>query len=154
MDNLAIVDKVKEAVTSILKEHQIELVDITYRREKGQKVLRILVDKSGGITLDECGWLNSRVGWMLDGSNIIAERYILEVSSPGVDRPLKTPQDFARAAGKLVKIITSVPIKGENLYIGRLKGVNSEKVIVETEEGKSFVISLDKITKARLEIRW
>jgi len=142
-----VVEKVKKLIDNLLRDKAIELVDITYKRESGGMVLRLLVDKEGGIMLDECTSLNEEIGDMLDREETIFERYNLEISSPGLDRPLKTRRDFERVMGKEIYVHTYSPINDKRDYKGVIKFVDDEKVIVGDTE-----ISLDKISKAKLKI--
>ncbi len=143
-----IIEKVKGLIGNLLKDKAIELVDITYRRESGGMTLRLLVDKEGGITLDECTYLNEEIGKILDGEDIMAEKYVLEVSSPGLDRPLKTRRDFERVMEKKICVHTYEPIEGKRRDCeGVVTSVDDEKVTVG-----NFVIRLDKIAKAKLKV--
>ena len=98
------VKQVSRFVEPILYEMGFELVDIEFLSEYGRSVLRIYVDKEGGITLDECARVSREVGDLIDVKNIIKHEYVLEVSSPGLNRPLKKEQDFLRAIDKKIKI--------------------------------------------------
>jgi ribosome maturation factor RimP len=142
-----IVEKVEELVSNLLQEKVIELVDITYKRESGGMVLRLLVDKEGGITLGDCAYLNEEIGNMLEQEDAIPEKYMLEVSSPGLDRPLKTRRDFERAMGKKIHVHTYEPINDKRDCEGTVKSVDDEKVIID-----EVVIPLKKISKAKLKI--
>ena len=101
---LPMIDKIKAIVEPILQEEQVELVEIIFRKEAGRQVLRILVDKDGGIELSDCARLNEKIGQVLDNENIIQENYVIEVDSPGIDRPFKTKRDYERAIGRLVRV--------------------------------------------------
>lgn len=152
MKEQKVVEKVKKLIEPVLEENNVELVDISYRWERDRKVLRFLVDKPGRITLDECSHLNGEIGQILDETDTMEERYTLEVSSPGLDRLLVSMRDFQRVIGEPVKIVTSAPIEKKNVFIGRLKGVSEDKVLLESDEGLPQELPLQKIAKARLEI--
>lgn len=146
--HMEILDKVKELVSQLLEARQIELVDITYRRESGGMVLRLLVDKEGGITLDECTEVNEDVGRMLEDGSVMPDKYTLEVASPGLDRPLKTRRDFERVMGKIIRVHTYEPIFEKRRDCeGVVKYVDDQKVTVG-----DFEIKLKKIAKAKLKI--
>ena len=151
MDIKALVKEIEELVSPLLDKEGIELVEILYRREGGKMVLRFLVDVPGGITLAECARLNNQIAKVLDESNIPLENYLLEVSSPGLDRPIKTVKDFLRAAGKKVRLLYSKDGRERVTYIGEVKSVDNENVTL-VMEGKEEAIPIDKIVKARLEI--
>lgn len=146
-----IVDKVKELVSPFLRAEEIELVEIVYRRQKGSMVLRLLVDKQGGISLDECSALNRKIGEALDELILIDEPYILEVSSPGLDRPLKLPSDFKRAKGRWVKIVLNSEIEGKGVWIGEVVEADDKNVTVKAKD-REIEIPLGKIVKAKKEI--
>lgn len=152
---MEVLDKVRELGSNLLKDREIELVDLTYRREGSDMILRLIVDKKGGITVDECGWVNEALGELLDKEDIISERYILEVSSPGLDRPLKTRKDFERVVGKVVIINTYGPIEEKREHIGKVVSCSEEAVTIELWDNKLMrTIPLDNISKAQLKIEF
>ncbi len=93
------IDRVKATANSILSSEDMELVDVEYRREPGGWVLRLMIDKIGGVTLDDCTRVSQEMGRSLDVEDLISNPYHLEVSSPGLDRPLKNEQDFMKFSG-------------------------------------------------------
>lgn len=149
-----ILEKVRELAMPILSETGTELVDLTYRRESGGMVLRFTVDKAGWITIDECGRLSRRIEALLDEANVIEERYILEVQSPGLDRKLEKTSDFERAIGKEIKVNTYGPIADRREHAGRLKWVGEEKITIETPEGGEVEIPRNIIAKAKLDVKF
>ncbi|MDP3790352.1 MAG: ribosome maturation factor RimP [Candidatus Omnitrophota bacterium] len=146
-----IIDKIKVIISNILQRNGIELIDITYRRESGGNVLRISADTENGITIGECAKMNEVISEALDESNIIEDKYILEVSSPGLDRPLKTKNDFLRAKGKKIRVHTYMPIDNKKEFIGNLEDANEKEASVLTDSGTRVSISFDKISSARLD---
>ena len=147
MMDKTVIENIRGSIDNLLQERAIELVDITYRREHGGMVLRLLVNKEGGITLDECTYLNEEIGKMLDEKDIIPEKYMLEVSSPGLDRPLKTRRDFERVIGEKIHIHTFEPVNDKRDHEGTVNSVDDEKVTIDDVK-----IRLDKIAKAKLKI--
>ncbi len=146
--NKEVAENVRELIANILQQREIELVDVIYRRESNGMVLRLLVDKENGITLDECAYLNEKIGELLDAEDTIPDKYILEVSSPGLDRPLKTRRDFEKVMGKIIHVHTYEPIEERRKDVeGELKFVDDQKVVVDRWE-----IQLKKISKAKLKI--
>jgi ribosome maturation factor RimP len=141
--------KVTESVTPVLDEMGFELVDIEYLSQYGRWVLRIYADKEGGITLDECARVSREVGNFLDVKDIIPNEYVLEVSSPGLNRPLKKEKDFERAIGKNVKIKMVAPINGRRRFAGYLKKVVQGTVYLEIDNNL-FALSGKDIEKANL----
>ena len=146
---MEVVEKIKELLEPIARERECYVVDVTYKREGGGLVLRVLVDKSGGITMDACAGLNNKLNELLDGENIIEEQYILEVSSPGLERKLKTDRDFVWAVGKKIKITTYAPLDGKNVFLGVLAGLGEGTVVLD-EKGVSIEVPREKIASARL----
>jgi ribosome maturation factor RimP len=141
--------KVTESVTPVLDEMGFELVDIECLSQYGRWVLRIYADKEGGITLDECARVSREVGNLLDVKDIIPNEYVLEVSSPGLNRPLKKEKDFERAIGKNVKIKMVAPINGRRRFAGYLKKVVQGTVYLEMDNDL-FALSRKDIEKANL----
>ena len=152
MDKEALVSQLKIILEDYLKSLNLILVDIIYRYEGRDLVLRILTDKlTGGITLDECAILNRDIGGLLDEKDIIQGRYILEVSSPGLDRPLKTKDDFLLALNKKAKFFLNELINGKLEWDGLIKKVGQESVFISIKDSLIEVPFL-KINKARFII--
>lgn len=148
---MEIIDRVKLLIQSYLEQNSIELVEITYKRGEGGMVLRLLVDTPEGITLGECEDLNNYLSDLLDKDDIISEHYIIEVASPGLDRPLVTDRDFARMMGRELEVKSYEPIDGKKENHGALIGMDSENIVIESG-GISVVIPRAKIAKAQLKI--
>ena len=148
---MEIIDKVKEIAKDYIADNGIEIIDITFRREQGGLVLRILADKPEGIDLSECEGLNNFLSDILDKEDIIQDRYIIEVSSPGLDRPIKTDRDFERSMGRAIEVTTYVRIDDKKFREGILVGMDKENIVVESY-GISTVMPRDKIALARLKI--
>ena len=146
-----LLQEVREVVEPILKSQGYELVDLEYQRESRGWVLRIYLDREGGITLDDCTGVSHEVGAVLEVKDVIPNAYVLEVSSPGLTRPLKKPEDFNRFRNQLVKIKLYQPLDGRRHFKGSLLGLEGETVRVEAD-GQVFEIPLRSIAKANLEI--
>lgn len=154
---MSVKEELENILTPLINSENYELVELQYRREKEGWVLRIFVDKPNGITLDDCTKLSEKIGRFLDEKGIIPQRYTLEVSSPGLDRPLKKESDFQKFSGRLVKVILYAPQEGQRHFIGRLRGINEGKVNLEIFSEKKISlrrieIPLENIASARLEI--
>ncbi len=143
--------EVREVVEPILQSQGFELVDLEYQRESRGWVLRIYLDREGGITLDDCAGVSHEVGAVLEVKDVIPNTYVLEVSSPGLTRPLKKPEDFNRFQNRLVKIKLYKPLDGRRNFKGTLLGLEGETVRVEVDQ-QVFEIPLQSIAKANLEI--
>ena len=144
--------RVEELIQPYLAARGVELVDLEFTRPKrGRATLRLFVDRpGGGITLDDIAKVSRVVGELLDVHDPIPGAYTLEVSSPGLTRPLKGPRDFARFAGRLVRLTTRSPIRGKQVHRGILQGLAEEVVSLE-EENEVVKIPLQEIAKARLD---
>jgi len=143
------IERIKELLEPIANARKYYIVDIAYRREAGRLVLRILADKEGGITMEECAGLSNELSELLDKGNIIEGEYLLEVSSPGLDRKLKKDEDFLWAVGKRIKVTTYAPLDGKNVFLGVLAGLGDGTIIVE-ENGTSWEIPREKLASAKL----
>lgn len=152
MKGVDIIPRLRELVEPILGEKGIELMDIEYRMDRGRWVVRFYIDKEGGVTLDDCSEVSGEVGAILDVKDIIPHSYDLEVSSPGLDRPLVKERDFLRHRGEKVRIKTKTAIDGRRNFSVILEDVKEGKVIVKDDQGKSWEIPLAEIEKARLVI--
>ncbi len=146
------VHRVKELIGPLLENRQVELVELTCRQEGSRVMLRFLVDTARGITLDELRALNQGIGAILDEHEVMPERYLLEVNSPGLDRPLKTPMDFDRVIGRRLKGMTAVPVNSKWDHLGELINVNDEAILLKTDAGEKVRILLSDIAKAVQEI--
>jgi len=146
-------EKVEELASKIASDHGVEVVDVEYKKEGGRWYLRVFIDKEGGVTLGDCQVVSEELSALLDIYDLISHRYILEVSSPGLTRPLVKERDYERAVGKLVKIRTRTPIRGRSVWVGVIKSFSSGEVVLSIKKGKDeLIIPLSKITKANLEI--
>lgn len=148
-------EELKEIIEPILKENGFELIELIYRREGRNPTLRILADKKGGITVGECSFLNQMIGDALDKRDLIQEPYILEVNSPGLDRPLKTENDFGRVLGKKIRVNTRRSLEGivkGNTVTGILKEVDANSIKLEIDSGEVLEIPLENIARGVLEI--
>jgi len=150
---MEIIDRVKGAMAGYLEDKGIELVDITYRREGNGMVLRVLADTPQGITMAECEALNNYLSETLDRENVIEEHYTLEVSSPGLDRPMKTSRDFERSLGRKIEVTTYAAIDGRKMHEGALIGIDKETIVLESG-GISVVIPRNMIARSQLKIEF
>lgn len=148
-----IIKKVKKLVMPILGDEDLELVDVEFQREKQGWVLRVYIDKPGGVTLDDCTDISYQLSAVLDVEDLIDTSYTLEVSSPGLTRPLKELSDYERYKGQLVKIKTYKPIDGKKVFRGKLIGLENEIVKIEDEKGERE-IPFENIAKANLNFEF
>ncbi len=134
----------------------LELVDAELLRQPGRMLLRLYVDKAGGIGLEELQLVSEEVSAILDAEDPIAAAFTLEVSSPGLDRPLKSEADYKRFVGKLAKLSSYEPIEGRRHWTGRLVSVEGGVVelALEKEGGQHCRVPCDKISHGRLEVEF
>lgn len=149
MDNEVLAEEIKKIILPVIEEEDCELVELKLNISKGNSALRLFVDtKSGGINADICARINRKIGDALDLADIIKESYTLEVSSPGLDRPLSTESDFRRNLNQPVKFFLNQPINGKIEIDGVVKKVDLQTVVIESKTG-TLEIPLLKITKAK-----
>jgi len=146
-----IIERVKAIVDPILLSKGMELIDIEYRRESRGWVLRLFIDKEGGITLENCAHISEELGRTLDVEDFIPNSYVLEVSSPGLDRPLKKEKDFIKYLQRKIKVRTFDPIEQRRNFRGKLVKVFEGRIELEVE-GQILQIPLSNVAKAHLEI--
>ena len=126
--------KTEELISPIIEEHRFELVDVEYVKEGSNWYLRAYIDKPGGITVDDCEVVSRRLSDLLDEQDFIDDAYILEVSSPGLGRPLKKDKDFARSIGEEVEIRTFRAVEHEKEFTGILRDFDKDKLVIELED--------------------
>lgn len=136
-------EKTEKLIMPVIEQNQFELVDVEFVKEGSNWYLRLYVDKEGGITIDDCELVSRAMSDILDREDYIEESYILEVSSPGLGRPLKKDKDFVRSIGSEVEIRLYKPLEKQKEFTGILKSFDKEQVVIELEDGseKSFLRS-------------
>lgn len=145
------IEKIEELVSELLKERGFELVDLEYQREPKGRVLRLFIDREGGITLDDCSYVSELLGPKLDRTELIKESYLLEVSSPGIERRLKKAKDFIRFKGSKIAVKTTEPIEGRRNITGMMISADDNRFVVEAE-GRAFEVSYENLAKAHLVV--
>jgi len=149
-----ILAKVGDLGRRIAEGAGFEMVHLDLERQRGCWFLRIFIDKPGGVSLGDCQAISEQFGAEPDSLNLIESSYTLEVSSPGLDRPLRTDTDYLRFAGRLVSISTFEPIQGRRHIVGHLRSFESGIVTVVDEKETEYAIPRQKISKARLEVEF
>lgn len=144
------IDQFRDILLPILQDYGLELVDIEFKPSGKRWLLRIYIDKEGGVTIADCERVSREFGRILDVEDIIDHSYSLEVSSPGLTRPLKTWEDFARNVGKLCRIVTRERIEGQNEFTGEIVR-STEKEVQIRGKIDVFTIPMYAIKKANLE---
>lgn len=145
--------RVEELLAPILSSGGFELVDMEYKKEGGTFFLRVFIDKEGGITLDDCALVNEELGTILDVEDVIPNEYTLEVSSPGVERPLKKIDDYKRFVGQQARLKLYKPLEGKKDIVGVIDGVEDSRIrLVEDKTNTSIEVDLKDIAKSNLKV--
>ena len=158
VDKLLFMSKsVSETISSIIEpiilSMGIELVEVEFKKEQAGWILRVFIDREGGIRLQDCELVSREIEPVLDAEDPVIQTFTLEVSSPGLQRPLKKPEDFERFRGKLVKIKLYVPLDGEKTFCAHILQTEGDDLILD-RKGQSLRVSFAKIAKANLEVEW
>lgn len=152
-------ERITQIAGEILAPLGMNLVDLEYKREGRDMVARLFIEKEGGITLDDCSAVSRELSDILDVEDFMPERYTLEVSSPGVCRPLKKLADYQRFVGSLVKVKTFDTLTDDagnkrKTFLGTLTGVDNGAISIHLKEGQNATIPLEKVAKANLEFEF
>lgn len=146
-------EQVRSLAAGAARSEGAELVDLELQREPAGWVLRLFIDKPGGVSVEDCQRVSQHVGTILEVEDPIPHAYTLEVSSPGLTRSLRRPEDWAGAVGSLVKLVTHEPVDRRQSFLGRVVAVEESSVRIESD-GSEYEIPRDQIARARLEIDW
>ena len=144
-----VIKQVADLIEPIFDGMGFELVDVEYLSKHGRWVLRLYVDKEGGVTIDDCARLSGEIGVLIDIKDVIKHEYVLEISSPGLNRPLKKERDFIWATGKRVKVRMVEPVNGRRNFTGYLKNFEDGTLYVEAE-GSLVALPWIQVDKANL----
>lgn len=144
-----VVQQVSDLLEPILEEMGFELVDVEFLSKQGRWVLQLFIDTDGGVTIDDCARVSREIGDLIDVRGMIEHDYVLEVSSPGVDRPLKKRRDFLWACGRKVKIRTKEPMEGRQNFTGCLEKVDGDVLTLDVD-GLSVSFTIEELEKANL----
>jgi ribosome maturation factor RimP len=161
-------ERIRAVVERVAAPRGLEVFDVQFRREVHGWVLRIYLDKPGapvhagragtvegeGVTIDDCQFVSTEVGTLLDVEDVIGHRYTLEVSSPGLDRPLRGPADYRRFAGCLAQFVLADAADGQTHVRGRLQGMEGDEVLVAVGKDQVKRVPASRISRARLEVEF
>jgi ribosome maturation factor RimP len=148
-----ILEKVRQLAAPLAAEEGMELVDVEFGGGGGRQILRIYIDRQGGVSLEDCTSISRALSAALDVEDPLQGSYDLEVSSPGLDRPLRTPEHFQKYAGEKVRVKTFGPLpecENRKTFVGILKGYENGKVVVDVD-GKVFNVPHGQVSKANVE---
>jgi ribosome maturation factor RimP len=151
----ALPGRVEEEIAKVVSSEGLELVHVEYRRQGRGYLLRIDIDKEGGVTLSDCELVSHQLSAFLDVEDAIPGEYELQVSSPGLDRKFYDDRDYEKFIGRLVRVKTSAPVRGLHVIVGRLKEFDGKQIVVTDETMKKdpdYVIPMGEIKETRLEV--
>ena len=151
----AVASKIEEIAQRVADSEGLELVEVEVKGGGNSRFVRISIDKPEGVTHADCELVSQQVGTILDVEDVVPDgRYTLEVSSPGVERKLVTPQDYQRFQGKKVRITLRDAVEGRRNWEGKLAGLENGEVALETEPGKTVRFPHGQVQKANLKFEW
>ncbi len=146
-----ILERARALSEPVVASQGMELIEVEFATERGRPILRFYIDKPGGVTLDDCQAISREVEGLLEVEDPIPGRYFLEVSSPGLDRPLRREEDFRRYQGRRARVRLLEPREGRRRFTGRISSVTSGSVTFLLEGGEQVELPLAQVAKARLE---
>jgi ribosome maturation factor RimP len=156
-----IVDRVRELATRVADTHGLQIFDVQFRREGPGLVLRVRLDRQGSsatpddsVSVDDCAQVSRDLSAVLDVEDVVASAYTLEVSSPGLDRPLRQKGDYDRFAGRRAKLVMREPVDGQKFWKGILGGVDGGDVLIAGDDGRQHRVPIEVITRANLEVEF
>jgi ribosome maturation factor RimP len=156
-----VVGRVREIASRVAADRGLDIFDVQFRREAPGMVLRILIDRPGpaaaaedSVSVDDCAHLSRELSAILDVEDVVPTAYTLEVSSPGLDRPLRGADDYRRFRGRLAKIVLRERVDGQAFFRGRLGGVEGPEVLIDAEDGRTHRVPLEAIRRANLEVEF
>ena len=153
--------EVRAIADRVARSRGLEVWDIVSRHEPGGRVIRVFIDRPGpaatpeeSVSIDDCADVSRELGTILDVEDVLPFEYTLEVSSPGLDRPLRGADDYRRFAGRLAKVVVSEMVDNQKAFEGRLRGVDRDDVLLEGPSGRMHRLPLRLITRGRLEVEF
>lgn len=152
MDLESLKMKVEGLISPLINGMGMEIDHIEIARTRGKVLLRIFIDKEGGVTLDDCEKASREIEALLDVEDPIACSYTLEVSSPGLDRPLRKVEDFKKYTGRIARVITHNPIEKETFFIGEIIEAGDTDIVLLLQKDRTVSIPYREISRARLEV--
>ena len=152
MDSRSVAERVRDIAEQVAIDHGLELVHAEIAGPDGHPIVRVFIDKPGGVSHDDCSEVSVHLGTVLDVEDFIHSAYTLEVSSPGLERGLYKRADYERFAGSAAKIKVRTPVSGQRNFRGRIVSVDESHVIFEDRTSGRVRLPIDAITKANLEV--
>jgi ribosome maturation factor RimP len=156
-----VVEQVRALAARVAGTFGLEVFDVQFRREASGMVLRIQIDRPGPaasaeecVSVEDCAHVSRDLSARLDVDDVVPTAYVLEVSSPGLDRPLRKAEDYRRFAGRRAKIVMREKVDGQGFFKGTLGGMDGQDVVIDGEDGRAHRIRIDVITRANLEVEF
>ena len=156
-----VVERVREAALRVAASYGLEIFDVKFRREASGMVLRVQIDRPGpaataeeSVSVEDCARVSRDLSALLDVEDTVPTAYTLEVSSPGLDRPLRRIDDYRRFAGRRAKLVMRAPVDGQSFFRGRLGGVDEGEVVIDADDGRRHRVPVGVITRANLEVEF
>jgi ribosome maturation factor RimP len=156
-----IVSQVRSIANRVAASYGLEIFDVSFRREGPGMVLRVQIDRPGpaataeeSVSVADCASVSRDLSAILDVDDVVAAAYTLEVSSPGLDRPLTRSDDYERFAGRFAKLVLREAVDGQKYFKGRLGGVDDGHVLIDGEDRRTHRVPLDIIARANLEVEF
>ena len=156
-----VVERVREAATRVASGYGLEIFDVQFRREASGMVLQVQIDRPGpaahaeeSVSVQDCANVSRDLSAMLDVDEVVPTAYTLEVSSPGLDRPLRGADDYQRFTGRRAKLVMREAVDGQGFFRGRLGGVDRGDVLIAADDGRTHRVPIGVITRANLEVEF
>ena len=156
-----VVEKVRAIAERVATGYGLEIFDVQFRREAPGMVLRVQIDRPGpasteedSVSVHDCANVSRELSALFDVEEVVPTAYTLEVSSPGLDRPLRRPDDYRRFTGRLAKVVMRGQVDGQGFFRGRIAGVEGQDVLIDADDGRTHRVPLDAITRANLEVEF
>jgi len=157
----SVVARVRELAARVAASSGLEIFDVQFRREAVGLVVRVQIDRPGpsataedSVSIDDCSRVSRDLSVLLDVDDVVPTAYTLEVSSPGLDRPLRREEDYRRFRGRRAKLVMSAPVDGQKFFKGTLGGLDNGDVLIDDEAGRQHRVPLGVITRANLEVEF
>src|SRR5436305_1210081 len=156
-----VVEQVRSMAARVAAGYGLEIFDVQFRREGSGMVLRVRLDRPGSaasaeesVSVEDCAHVSRDLSAILDVEDVVPTAYVLEVSSPGLDRPLRRADEYRRFSGRRAKLVMREAVDGQMFFKGRLAGIDANDVLIETDDTRTHRVPLSVITRANLEVEF
>ena len=158
---VAVVEQVRAAAARVAGTYGLDIFDVQFRREESGMVLRVQIDRPGpattaeeSVSVEDCARVSRDLSAILDVEDLVPTAYTLEVSSPGLDRPLRGAADYQRFSGRRAKLVMRAAVDGQTYFKGRLGGIEDRDVVIDADDGRRHRVPIGIISRANLEIEF